>query len=345
MMPPEDARPGRLLNVLWDAETKLAALRMGDAYGLYELLCEIAGRIAPTDSFYVCLYSAADQTLLFPFNLDDGRYDEPVTLPLGKGPTSWVIQHGEALLLNDDTAVIQHSGVTFGDTERRSRSAVHLPIRAFGSEVPRKILGVLSAQSYEADAYDPDAVRALQWLADRAGSLLQRERDDLAWLQRVRAAEAGAAAASRHGQAMATQFLNMLKQITLEAERLNGLVETSEPAVKTGLSRLCRLCYQCQTATNELPLRADFPTHPTTEDVAAPTAQSSLTDREEQVLQLLRSGMASTSIARRLQVSPDTVKFHLRNLYRKLGVTNRVQAVQATLPPSSPSGEPTPEGR
>jgi ATP/maltotriose-dependent transcriptional regulator MalT len=41
----------------------------------------------------------------------------------------------------------------------------------------------------------------------------------------------------------------------------------------------------------------------------------------------LAQGHANKEIAQRLFVSIDTVKTHLRNIYKKLGVTSRLQAV------------------
>lgn len=59
----------------------------------------------------------------------------------------------------------------------------------------------------------------------------------------------------------------------------------------------------------------------------APRAeQEPLTEREEAVLALLAEGRSNGEIAKALRMSPNTVKFHLRSLYAKLGVTNRTQA-------------------
>ncbi len=55
----------------------------------------------------------------------------------------------------------------------------------------------------------------------------------------------------------------------------------------------------------------------------------SLTDRELAVLQLLPSMMSNDQIARELFVSVNTVKVHLKSLYRKLGVASRREAVIA----------------
>ncbi len=53
-----------------------------------------------------------------------------------------------------------------------------------------------------------------------------------------------------------------------------------------------------------------------------------LTGREFAVLQLLCSGLTAASIARRLGTSPRTVHKHLEHVYRKLGVRDRLVAVQ-----------------
>ncbi|BCT74255.1 helix-turn-helix transcriptional regulator [Sinomonas cyclohexanicum] len=52
-----------------------------------------------------------------------------------------------------------------------------------------------------------------------------------------------------------------------------------------------------------------------------------LAAREEEVLQLLGTGMPNRGIAAELHISENTVKFHLRNVFRKLGVSSRAQAI------------------
>jgi DNA-binding CsgD family transcriptional regulator len=53
-----------------------------------------------------------------------------------------------------------------------------------------------------------------------------------------------------------------------------------------------------------------------------------LTDREYQMLELLAAGQANKEIARTLDVSPNTVKTHIANLFAKLEVERRTQAIQ-----------------
>jgi DNA-binding NarL/FixJ family response regulator len=54
--------------------------------------------------------------------------------------------------------------------------------------------------------------------------------------------------------------------------------------------------------------------------------KSVLTRRELEILQLVAEGLSNGKIARQLWVTEQTVKFHLSNIYRKLGVANRTEA-------------------
>jgi DNA-binding NarL/FixJ family response regulator len=56
-----------------------------------------------------------------------------------------------------------------------------------------------------------------------------------------------------------------------------------------------------------------------------------LTDRERTILTAISSGATTTAISRELWVSEHTIKFHLTNIYRKLGVSNRAGAVRFAL--------------
>jgi DNA-binding NarL/FixJ family response regulator len=51
-----------------------------------------------------------------------------------------------------------------------------------------------------------------------------------------------------------------------------------------------------------------------------------LTRRETEILQLVAEGHSNAELARMLWVTEQTVKFHLSNVYRKLGVANRTEA-------------------
>lgn len=63
-------------------------------------------------------------------------------------------------------------------------------------------------------------------------------------------------------------------------------------------------------------------------DSAAQLPFTPLSDRELEVLQLLAEGHSNQEIADRLFISLNTVKTHTTNLYSKLGVSRRTQAVR-----------------
>jgi LuxR family maltose regulon positive regulatory protein len=52
-----------------------------------------------------------------------------------------------------------------------------------------------------------------------------------------------------------------------------------------------------------------------------------LSEREIEVLHLIAEGLTNPEIAARLYLSLNTVKVHTRNIYGKLGVNNRTQAL------------------
>ncbi len=56
-----------------------------------------------------------------------------------------------------------------------------------------------------------------------------------------------------------------------------------------------------------------------------------LSPREQEILRLIADGGSAPEIARRLHLSPSTVKTHLQSLYEKLGVSDRAAAVAAAM--------------
>ena len=89
------------------------------------------------------------------------------------------------------------------------------------------------------------------------------------------------------------------------------------------------------------PRRAEAPVAavpaPAPAPVAAPLAAvpapepCPLTNRELEILQAVAEGHTNARIGRSLWVTEQTVKFHLSNIYRKLGVANRTEASRYAL--------------
>jgi len=56
-------------------------------------------------------------------------------------------------------------------------------------------------------------------------------------------------------------------------------------------------------------------------------ATSQLTVREREILRFIAAGLSNQAIAERIFISPNTVKTHISNIYKKIDATNRVQAI------------------
>jgi DNA-binding NarL/FixJ family response regulator len=78
--------------------------------------------------------------------------------------------------------------------------------------------------------------------------------------------------------------------------------------------------------------RGESPIHPRvarqllTTRTEAPAVAATLTSREAEVLELVRTGLANKQIARRLGISERTVKAHLTSVFQRIGVADRTQA-------------------
>jgi two-component system response regulator DegU len=69
----------------------------------------------------------------------------------------------------------------------------------------------------------------------------------------------------------------------------------------------------------------------TVKGAAGDTSEKALTPRELEVLKMMTRGFDNPKIAQELSVTEATVKFHVGNIYAKLAVTSRVEAVLCAL--------------
>jgi DNA-binding NarL/FixJ family response regulator len=66
-------------------------------------------------------------------------------------------------------------------------------------------------------------------------------------------------------------------------------------------------------------------------DEAASRDDAGLTERETAILQAVARGLSNQAISKECWITEQTVKFHLTNIYRKLGVSSRTEAARYAL--------------
>lgn len=72
-----------------------------------------------------------------------------------------------------------------------------------------------------------------------------------------------------------------------------------------------------------------------------PDTLLSLTPREIELLGLVQEGLSNLAIAQQLLISENTVKYHLKNIFQKLGAQNRTEAVAHAFRTGILSSNPT----
>ena len=132
-----------------------------EPFGIARLAYEAAGELVARDSFYVARYDADKKEFDFVLQAEGTNSWAGERYPLGTGPTSQVVLTGETYLVRGVDDPVQRRGMTFGDDERPSLSAVHVPLKSRG-----RLVGVLSSQAYRPGAFDDEDIAMLQSLGN-----------------------------------------------------------------------------------------------------------------------------------------------------------------------------------
>ena len=193
--------------------------------------------------------------------------------------------------------------VLVADDHRLMLAAVR---RALGEADGFEIVGEVSVGSHVVPAVretQPDVV-----LLD----LRMPELDGLACLERLR----------KHDPSIAVVILSSYSdEAQIEAARQAGargyVVKTVEPVDLAAVLR------SALSGRSFAVWGAEEP------PAAAPAAgTATLSERETVVLEAVARGLSNREIGRQLWISEQTVKFHLRNVYRKLGISSRTEAAR-----------------
>ncbi|WP_241288832.1 LuxR C-terminal-related transcriptional regulator [Burkholderia stabilis] len=136
----------------------------------------------------------------------------------------------------------------------------------------------------------------------------------------------------------------------LEYGQVNGLVRTFidegaavERMVGRALKRAGRLPAVNAWYLRELARAFDVTRTSSTTSATRPGLPGNLSAREAEILDYVAQGLSNKEIARALRVAPETIKWHLKNIFEKLNVTSRIQAVRNGLAREPSSSRPDDE--
>lgn len=228
-----------------------------------------------------------------------------------------------------------------------------LQLRLAGARGSSPALPALTPLDARASKADLNLSFLISPMLDRARCLLQVGTRENAREAEIHLANSRAAAEAMHDRRRQAEIL-ALKALALDAQGRRedalaaldqslGLVEPTQtirmildcgprilPLLQELAARGVRPAYTARLLLASgagLPQPAQQAGAGRSEQDALMALRASLTHREMDVLTLLDLRLSNQEIAERLIVEPDTVKKHLHNLYRKLGVGNRREAI------------------
>jgi LuxR family maltose regulon positive regulatory protein len=112
--------------------------------------------------------------------------------------------------------------------------------------------------------------------------------------------------------------LRLMKEVRQSMNQLPDLPERD--VLVAYLDRLLR-------ESGEMPHTTSFEQQGAGVRTLSPGLLESLTEREKNLLRHVAKGLSNKDLADRLSVSTNTIKWHLRNIFEKLQISNRVQAI------------------
>lgn len=126
---------------------------------------------------------------------------------------------------------------------------------------------------------------------------------------------------------------SVVQDVTFIVCRRDGTLERSSTDRRLSIEEQRRVAVACAVDAASVPLDSGLARmvllHPDHVLVIATSCAKRLTPRQREIAELASVGATVDEIARSLQVSPYTVRQHLKAVYRQLDVGNRVELAQA----------------
>lgn len=298
--------------VLRKADRRLRTAERGSILPRYSACRSALSCLAPVDSFYVGQYSG-ESTLVLPYMFDHHGFLGSEVQEYGpRGMSHWIRMSRRTYRWSQDAGALAMRGYP-DDTTRPYRDVVVVPLldRESGEAT-----GLMAIQSHTAGVFSDELVHAMEWLVRALVSSIDRDRSDAEDLELYLVFPELNSSSPRDRRDLAHELSARVAQL---GHLLEGMGPDDTATQRAQILRQARdLCRRIQQDTAEA-LLADDPA-PTT----PPNPICTLTEREREIAVLISDHqLTNAAISDRLDISEKTVKGHVGNILRKLGVPQR----------------------
>lgn len=137
---------------------------------IYAAIHEAAEKLMQCDVFIIALRDEKRGQNISVYTVEMGNRYGPLEAPTGKGLAALVINDKRSIILRNESEIGQREVMHFG-SPTRVQSVVAVPLR-----MADEVIGMISAQSYEAYAYDLEEQSLLEMLAAHAATAIENNR-------------------------------------------------------------------------------------------------------------------------------------------------------------------------
>ncbi len=141
-----------------------------DSEQIYAAIHEAAEKLMRCDVFIIALRDEKKRQNISVYTVEMGTRYGPLEAPTDKGLAALVINEKKSIILRNETEIGQREVLHFG-SPIRVQSVVAVPMR-----ITDQIIGMISAQSYDAEAYDLEEQSLLEMLAAHAATAIENNR-------------------------------------------------------------------------------------------------------------------------------------------------------------------------
>jgi LuxR family transcriptional regulator, maltose regulon positive regulatory protein len=249
-------------------------------------------------------------------------------VPAGAAPADFIAEIGDFAMLSPmGIARVAHLLIEVGQLDQAARLLRHLDVGESQAPHPRHLVSRLVGVYHQvmASLAGPDAAALLRAEAEAGALAALAESLGFAGCQSELLALRALAAHTRHAVPQALADLDQALRLAERDGQVLIFVGKGRPMAELLAAALRQGTHNArfaQLVLDRFPAWLKPPRH-----AAQPELVEPLTEREIEVLRLVADGLTYAAVAQRLFVSVNTVRYHIKGLYGKLGAGSRAAAI------------------